>query len=109
MFHAPWSRKEVKLLVFDRLSQWLLDTELMKSFMGLVEITTNMILTFGYIIIAASVVMSGYLTFKVIKLMFKICIFINLIIGILINIMNYVIKFIKFMKDITTPRSYTKE
>jgi hypothetical protein len=103
MFHAPWSRKEVRLM-FDRLSSWLMDNELMKSMINFIEIIGSLISMFGYIIITAIALLMGYLTFKVIKLMFKITIFISLVIGILSNITIYAIKLVKIVKDMTTPK-----
>ena len=76
----------------------------MKSIMTFVEIISTLMSMFGYIIITATALMMGYLTFKTIKLIFKICILINLIIGIIINITIYAIKLVKIVKDVTTPK-----
>ena len=76
----------------------------MKSIMTFVEIISTLMSMFGYIIITATALMMGYLTFKTIKLIFKICILINLIIGIITNITIYAIKLVKMVKDITTPK-----
>ena len=90
--------------MFDRLSSWLMDNEFMKSIMTFVEIISALMSMFGYIIITATALMMGYLTFKTIKLIFKICILINLIIGIIINITISAIKLVKIVKDVTTPK-----
>lgn len=90
--------------MFDRLSSWMMDNEFMKSIMTFVEIISTMMSMFGYIIITATALMMGYLTFKTIKLIFKICILINLIIGIITNITVYTIKLVKIVKDLTTPK-----
>lgn len=81
-----------------------MDNEFMKSIMTFVEIISTMMSMFGYIIITATALMMGYLTFKTIKLIFKICILINLIIGIITNITVYTIKLVKIVKDLTTPK-----
>jgi len=81
-----------------------MDNEFMKSIMTFVEIISTLMSMFGYIIITATALMMGYLTFKTIKLIFKICILINLIIGIITNIATYTIKFVKVAKDLTTPK-----
>ena len=95
--------------MFDRLSNWLMDNELMKSIMSFVEIIGSLISMFGYIIITATALLMGYLTFKTIKLMIKITIFINLIVEIIMNIVTFMIKFLKVAKDSTTPKDTPKE
>jgi len=81
-----------------------MDNELMKSIMSFVDIIGSLISMFGYIIITATALLMGYLTFKTIKLMIKITIFFNLIVEIIANIVTVMIKFVKVAKEATTPK-----
>lgn len=102
MFHAPWPTKEY--LMFDKLTSWLMDNELMKSMIQFIEIIGSIISMFGYIIMISIGLFVGYISFKVIKLLFKITVFISLIIQIISNGVVYCIKFAKIIKDLTTPK-----
>lgn len=54
-----------------------------------------------YTIISAIVLVSGYLTFKIIKLIVQIAMIINYVIGIISNVVNLGLRFTKLIDKIT--------
>ena len=80
--------------MFDSLFDSLLDNQFVRSMSTMLDVIM-------YTIISAIVLVSGYLTFKIIKLIVQITLIINHVIGIISNVVNLGLRFTKLIDKLT--------
>ena len=80
--------------MFDSLFDSLLDNQFVRSMSTMLDVIM-------YTIISAIVLVSGYLTFKIIKLIVQIAMIINYVVSIISNVVNLGLRFTKLIDKIT--------